>query len=146
MIRNGKKILHSLTDIDLPHKRIVVKGGGAYDLWLQQHLKNAELVREKTIVGSFERFRDDPSLDALAGLRSMYIDKKQHLPDDGVAMDWNFMSVQQSIGVRKRDDESSLEELMVFLNSFVDKTLSENIISGLIDDYQVTGKLFPSKL
>ena len=66
----------------------------------------------------------------------MYIDKKQHLPDDGVAMNWNFMSVQQSIGVRKRDDESSLEELTVFLHSFVDKTLSENIIiSGLIDDY-----------
>ena len=43
MIRNGKKVFPSLTDLDLPHKQIVVKDGGAYDLWLQQHLKNAEL-------------------------------------------------------------------------------------------------------
>ena len=60
-----------LADVDRPDKKVVVKGGGAYDLWLQGNMKHPEILsRTETLDESFEKFCMDTSIDALAGFSS----------------------------------------------------------------------------
>ena len=60
--------IQSIDDVDKPGVRISVTGRSAYGLWLENNIKQAELVRTDTLDSSFETFVDQ-KLDVLAGLK-----------------------------------------------------------------------------
>jgi polar amino acid transport system substrate-binding protein len=120
MVRiEDKDKYRSLSDLDVPGKRIAVKGGAAYDLWLKSNLKNAELVRAKTLDESYDLFVNGvPSdtkgqkhvIDAVAGLRPKLADDVKKEPGKHFILDDNFMSIQQALGCVRQD---SLNQLLV---------------------------------
>eukprot|EP00747_Dinoflagellata_sp_TGD_P044561 gnl/TRDRNA2_/TRDRNA2_143340_c0_seq1.p1 gnl/TRDRNA2_/TRDRNA2_143340_c0~~gnl/TRDRNA2_/TRDRNA2_143340_c0_seq1.p1 ORF type:complete len:170 (+),score=33.58 gnl/TRDRNA2_/TRDRNA2_143340_c0_seq1:244-753(+) len=169
MIRKRDGVEGSVTclaDLDKPDSKIVVKGGGAYDLWLKGNMKHPEiLIREETLEASFQAFCRDESIDAIAGLRSQQnSDLEVYIKNGGtsefVILDENFMSVQQAIGIRKAlfDKNRSLQDgggdptsldsqaAVEWLNGVIDECLRDNVVGGLIDKHQRTGKLFPAKV
>ncbi|CAK0884834.1 unnamed protein product [Prorocentrum cordatum] len=92
----------SAADLDQPGRRISVKGGGAYDLWLSRNMKHAELVRATTLDESYEIFHRD-NLDALAGLKPKLLSDLQKAPGLYKLLDGHFMAVQQAVGCIKAE-------------------------------------------
>ena len=138
-----------------PGRKIISKHGGAYDLWLQMNLRHATLVPAETLDESYETFKEDRSIDALAGLRSKLegdLAKEPAETRKGYrVLDSDFMSVQQAIGVRKRKPEGegigcSAAQVSEHLDSFVCQLLQKQQIEQLIEEHKVKGKLFPAKL
>ena len=123
------KEIESLADLDEPGRKIISKHGGAYDLWLQKNLRHATLVPAETLDESYETFKEDRSIDALAGLRSKLegdLAKEPAETRKGYrVLDSDFMSVQQAIGVRKRKSASAettvctAVQISEHLNTFV---------------------------
>ena len=54
--------------------KIAVLERSAYDLWLTEHFKNAELIKVNTIDNSHKLFREGGA-DVLAGLKPKLIDE-----------------------------------------------------------------------
>ena len=133
----------TIESIDSPGKVIAVSEGAAYDLFLTNNLKHATLKRAKGLDASFELFRDDSSIDALAGLRPKLI---EYDPKDYTILPGQFTSVQQSIGIPrhllKSDDDIRLAR--EFLTGVVTEALESGLIKDLIDEFQVTGRLSPA--
>ena len=49
--------INSLQDVDKKGIKIAVAERSAYDLWLTENIKNADLIRAKSIDESFQFFR-----------------------------------------------------------------------------------------
>ena len=84
-------------DVDTVGVKIAAKSRAAYELWLQENLKNATL--ETT--DSFESSRDlfvNQSLDALAGLRASLLNEQATIAGTRI-LSKPFTAVQQSIGL-----------------------------------------------
>ncbi len=58
--------------------RIAVSARSAYELWLSDNIKHAELVMAKGLDGSFDTFVEQ-KLEALAGLRPRLVDEVKML-------------------------------------------------------------------
>uniref|UniRef100_A0A7S2H9C3 Solute-binding protein family 3/N-terminal domain-containing protein n=1 Tax=Octactis speculum TaxID=3111310 RepID=A0A7S2H9C3_9STRA len=101
--------LRSFHDIDQPGIRIASKGGGAYDLWLQRNIKNAEIIQADSLDGSFDAFVSK-DLDALAGLRPRLVSDAERL-DGARLLPGKFMSVQQAIGMPKGKSPDAVDWL-----------------------------------
>ena len=126
--------IKSIEEVDTPGTRIAVKARAAYDLWLTDHLKHAELVRAPTIDGSFEIFRDQ-QLDVLAGLRPALLTQRESMPGS-IIMEKSFTAVQQSVGCKPGHPE-----VADYLNNFIREAISSGLIQQLIDKHGVTGRL-----
>jgi polar amino acid transport system substrate-binding protein len=126
--------IKSIEEVDTPGTRIAVKERAAYDLWLTDNLKNAELVRAPSIDESFEYFRDQ-KLDVLAGLRPALLKQQQSMPGSTI-MEQSFTAVQQSVGCKPGNPE-----VAEYLNGFVREAISSGLIQQLIDKHGVTGRL-----
>merc|ERR1711920_354032 len=129
----------SPSDMDRPGRRISVKGGGAYDLWLTRNLKHAELVRSATLDESYDIFHRD-KLDALAGLRPKLMSDLQKAPGQYKLLDGHFMAVQQALGCLKTEGDGGSPGLE-FLSTFVEQAKTSGLVQELIDRHGVTGKL-----
>jgi len=141
----------SLSDLDKDYAKIMAKKDGAYSLWLRQNLKHATLLSQETLKESYEAFKSDISIDALAGLRSVMIEDMFKEPEynrsDYTVLDTDFMSVQQAVAVRKkRVENDQVNAFMVaeYLNNVIDRFLRQKIIEDLIHLHKVNGKLLPS--
>jgi polar amino acid transport system substrate-binding protein len=124
--------LKAIADVDRAGIRISVAAGSAYDLWLDRHIANAELVRSLGIDTSLQRFIDD-KLDALAGLRPRLLSDLQTLPGARI-LDGNFTTVQQAIGTRRANHAGA-----DFLDVFVEEAKRSGAVAQLIKKHAVQG-------
>ncbi len=126
--------IKSLSDVDQSGVRIAVKDRAAYDLWLTENLKNATLERAPSLDESFTLFQDN-SLDVLAGLRPKLLEQQKLMPGS-ILMDDSFTAVQQSIGCRTERPLAA-----AYIQDFVARSKSSNLVSSLIDQFDVVGQL-----
>lgn len=120
--------------VDQPGVRIAVKDRSAYDLFLTDNLKHAELVRAPTIDGSFDLFVAD-KIDVLAGLRPALQTQAEKL-QGSILLDESFTAIQQSIGC-----QPGLEAVAVYIEDFVRRSIAEGRVAELIEKHGVTGRL-----
>ena len=133
LIRNGLNI-NSLQDVDKKGIKIAVAERSAYDLWLTKNIKNADLIRAKSIDESFSIFQDN-KYEVLAGLRPKLIDDIKKTTDCYL-LDEPFTFINQCIGSKPGNLESKN-----FINSFVKKNIENGFIKKLLSKYNVLGKL-----
>ena len=126
--------INSIEEVDTPGTRIAVKERAAYDLWLTDNLKNAELIRTPSIDDSFEVFAQQ-KLEVLAGLRPALLKQQESMPGSTI-MDKSFTAVQQSVGCKPGNAEAA-----EYLNNFIKNAKANGLIQQLIDKHGVTGRL-----
>lgn len=126
--------IQSIEEVDRDGIRIAVGARTAYGLWLEDNIRNAELVMAKGLDGSFETFVEQ-ELDALAGLRPRLIQDVEKLPGARI-LDGKFTAVQQAIGT-KPDRAASI----AFLREFVEERKANGFVASLIEKHGVTGRL-----
>jgi polar amino acid transport system substrate-binding protein len=126
--------IQSIDDVDAAGVRIAVSGRSAYGLWLNEHIRNAELFKTDGMDASLALFQNQ-SLDVLAGLRPRLIQDMKKLPGAKV-LDGKFSAVQQAIGT-KPDRELAAS----FLQEFVDETKASGFVASLIKTHGVEGSL-----
>ena len=126
--------IQSVEEVDRKGVRIVTGARTAYGLWLEDNIRNAELVLAQGLDGSFETFVER-KLDALAGLRPRLIQDVEKLPGARI-LDGKFTAVQQAIGT-KPDRKASI----AFLRDFVEEQKANGFVAGLIEKHGVEGRL-----
>ncbi len=126
--------IKTIEEVDAPGTRIAVKERAAYDLWLTDNLKNAELIRTPSIDDSFEVFAEQ-KLEVLAGLRPALLKQQEKMPGSTI-MDKSFTAVQQSVGCKPGNAEAA-----EYLNNFIKNAKANGLIQQLIDKHGVTGRL-----
>ena len=133
LIRNGLNI-NSLQDVDKKGIKIAVAERSAYDLWLTENIKNANLIRAKSIDESFSVFQEN-KYEVLAGLRPKLIDDIKKTTDCYL-LDEPFTFINQCIGSKPGNLEAKN-----FINNFVKKNIENGFIKNLLSKYDVLGKL-----
>ena len=143
--------LQSMSDVDSPGVRIVAKARSAYDLWLTENIKNATIIRTKTIDESFKEFTEN-GYEVLAGLRPKLLDEAAKLPGSRI-IDGSFTVIGQSVGCRFKKDynlrkiflqliyRKGLPEAAAFIEQCVLEVRKNGNVDGWIEKYGVTGKL-----
>ncbi|MDB4223805.1 transporter substrate-binding domain-containing protein [Granulosicoccus sp.] len=126
--------IKTLEDVDRPGVRIAVKERAAYDLWLVENLKHATLHKAASIDDSFTLFQDE-GLEVLAGLRPKLIEQ-QLLMRGSTLFDKSFTAVQQSVGCQTGKPLAS-----AYLQDFVKRSKQTGLVSSLIDQFGVQGRL-----
>ena len=138
-IFRGKNNFKSNKEVDAPGIKIAVFERSAYDLWLTDNFKNAELVKASSIEESHNLFRNN-KVDVLAGLKSKLIDELSVNNDFKMIMD-PFTHIKQSIGIKKGNPE-----MLEFLNGFISKLIKEGYIEQLLKKHKVQDKLSIPKI
>ena len=133
LVRESSKI-NLFQDVDKPGVRIAVAERSAYDLWLTENIKNAELIRAKSIDLSFKIFEDN-SYEVLAGLKPRLIDDLKNTKNCKI-LPGAFTFIKQCIGSKPGNPEA--EE---FINNFIEKSIKNGFIESLLLKYNVLGKL-----
>jgi len=133
LIRNGLNI-NSLQDVDKKGINIAVAERSAYDLWLTENIKNADLIRAKSIDESFSVFQEN-KYEVLAGLRPKLIDDIKKTTDCYL-LDEPFTFINQCIGSKPGNLEAKN-----FINNFVKRHIENGFIKNLLSKYDVLGKL-----
>ena len=133
LIRNGLNI-NSLQDVDKKGIKIAVAERSAYDLWLTENIKNANLIRAKSIDESFSVFQEN-KYEVLAGLRPKLIDDIKKTTDCYL-LDEPFTFINQCIGSKPGNLDAKN-----FINNFVKKNIENGFIKNLLSKYNVLGKL-----
>ena len=133
IIRNGLNI-NSLQDVDKKGIKIAVAERSAYDIWLTENIKNANIIRAKSIDESFTVFEEN-KYEVLAGLRPKLIDEMKNTTDCYL-LDEPFTFINQCIGSKPGNLEAKN-----FINNFVKKNIQNGFIKNLLSKYEVLGKL-----
>ena len=126
-------------EVDTPGTKIAVFERSAYDLWLTDNFKNAELVRASSIEESHNLFRNN-KVDVLAGLKSKLVDEIKTNNDFKMITN-PFTYIKQSIGIKKGNPE-----ILEFLNEFISKLIKEGYIEQLLKKHKVQDKLSIPKI
>ena len=125
--------LNSIDDVDQPGIRISVPARAAFELWLTDNIKHAELHRAPGRQ-AYDDFIEQ-KMDALAGLRAGLVNDVEKLPGSRM-LEGKFTSVQQAIGTPK-----GREVTAQFLSEFVADAKESGLIAQFIDRFNVTGRL-----
>lgn len=133
LVRESSKI-NSLKDVDKKDVRIAVAERSAYDLWLTENIKNAELIRAKSIDLSFKIFEDN-SYEVLAGLKPRLIDDLKNTKNCKI-LSGAFTFIKQCIGSKPGNPEAEK-----FINNFIEKNTKNGFIESLLLKHNVLGKL-----
>jgi polar amino acid transport system substrate-binding protein len=133
LVRESSKI-NSLKDVDKKDVRIAVAERSAYDLWLTENIKNAELIRAKSIDLSFKIFEDN-SYEVLAGLKPRLIDDLKNTKNCKI-LPGAFTFIKQCIGSKPGNPEAEK-----FINNFIEKNTNNGFIESLLLKHNVLGKL-----
>ena len=120
-------------DINLPKIKIAVLERSAYDLWLTENFKNAELIRVNTIEESHQLFRED-KVNVLAGLKPKLIEEIKS-NNDFQMINSPFTYIKQSIGIKK-----GTPEILDFLNKFISKLIKEGYVESLLKKHKNLSK------
>ena len=126
-------------EVDTPGTKIAVFERSAYDLWLTDNFKNAELVRASSIEESHNLFRNN-KVDVLAGLKSKLVDEIKTNNDFKMITN-PFTYIKQSIGIKKGNPE-----ILEFLNEFILNLIKEGYIEQLLKKHKVQDKLSIPKI
>jgi len=126
--------IQSIDEVDRDGVRIAVSARSAYELWLSDNIRHAELVLAQGIDASINTFVEQ-KLEALAGLRPRLVDDVKKLPGACI-LDGKFTAVQQAIGT-KPDREAGA----AFLRDFVEEAKASGFVASLIDKHGVSGRL-----
>ncbi len=121
-------------DINSSGTKIAVVERSAYDLWLTENFKNAELIKVNTIDDSHKLFREG-SVDVLAGLKPKLMEEFQTNNNFKIISN-PFTYIKQSIGIKKGNPE-----ILVFLNKFISKLIKKGYIESLLKKHNVQNKL-----
>ena len=113
--------------------KIAVVERSAYDLWLSDNFKNAELIKVKTIDSSHKLFREG-SVDVLAGLKPKLLEELE-INDDFKIISNPFTYIKQSVGIKKGNPE-----ILDFLNDFISKLIQEGYVKSLLKKHNVQNK------
>ena len=124
--------IHSIDDVDKPGVKISVTGRSAYGLWLENNIRQAELVRTDTLESSFETFVDK-KLDVLAGLKPRLLTDIEKLPGARI-LDGKFSAVQQAIGTPRKNAAAAK-----WLADFVEEAKASGLVQSFIDKHNVKG-------
>jgi polar amino acid transport system substrate-binding protein len=124
--------IQSIDDVDKPGVRISVTGRSAYGLWLENNIKQAELVRTDTLDSSFETFVDQ-KLDVLAGLKPRLLTDIEKLPGARI-LDGKFSAVQQAIGTPRKNAAAAK-----WLADFVEEAKASGLVQSFIEKHNVKG-------
>ena len=133
LVRESSKI-NALKDFDKKDVRIAVAERSAYDLWLTENIKNAELIRAKSIDLSFKTFEDN-SYEVLAGLKPRLIDDLKNTKNCKI-LPGAFTFIKQCIGSKPGNPEAEK-----FINNFIEKNIKNGFIESLLLKHNVLGKL-----
>ena len=99
-------------DIDQSGIKIAVFERSAYDLWLTENFKKAELIRVNSIEESHNLFKEN-KVDILAGLKPKLIDEMKK-NNNYEMIQSPFTYIKQSIGIKKGNPE-----VLDFINKFI---------------------------
>ena len=124
--------IQSIDDVDKPGVKISVTGRSAYGLWLENNIRQAELVRTDTLDSSFEKFVED-KLDVLAGLKPRLLTDVEKLPGARI-LDGKFSAVQQAIGTPRKNAAAAK-----WLADFVEEAKASGLVQSFIDKHNVKG-------
>ena len=138
LIRNALNI-EKLQDVDKKGIKIAVAERSAYDLWLTENIKNADLIRAKSIDESFFIFQKN-KYEVLAGLRPKLVDDIKKTTDCFI-LNEPFTFINQCIGIKPGNMEAEN-----FVNNFVKKNIKNGFIKNLLSKYNVLGKLSLPKI
>ena len=119
--------------------KIAVVERSAYDLWLTENFKKAELIKVNTIDGSHKLFREG-HVDVLAGLKPKLIEELKTNNDFKIISN-PFTYIKQAIGIKKGNPE-----ILDFLNEFVSKLIKDGYIEQLLKKHKVQDKLSIPKI
>ncbi len=125
--------LQTTEEVDRPGTRIAVTARTAYDLWLERHVRHAELVRSSTLDAAYEQFVAD-KLDALAGLRPRLLSDVGRLLPGARVLDGQFTAVQQAVGTFRGNAAGA-----AFLRDFVEEAIASGFVARLIERHRVIG-------
>ena len=125
---------NTIKDIDQEGIRIAVAERSAYDLWLTENIKKADLIRAKSIDESFSIFQEN-QYEVLAGLRPKLTDDVKKTKDC-LILDESFTYINQCIGSKPNNLEAAS-----FINKFIKKNIKNGFIKRLLIKYNVLGRL-----
>ena len=126
-------------DIDQPGIKIAVFERSAYDLWLTENFKKAELIRVNSIEESHNLFKEN-KVNILAGLKPKLIDEmKKNNNYEMIQSPFTF--IKQSIGIKKGN-----LEVLDFINKFISNNIKEGYIKSLLKQHNVQDKLSIPKI
>lgn len=126
--------IRSIDEVDSEGVRIAVSARSAYELWLSDNVKQADLVLADGLDASFDLFVER-ELEALAGLRPRLIADVERLPGARI-LEGKFTAVQQAIGTRRSSTAGA-----AFLRDFVEEAKSSGLVASLIEKHGVTDRL-----
>jgi polar amino acid transport system substrate-binding protein len=129
---HGDSALKTIAEVDKKGVKIVVAARTAYELWLSDNIKNAEIERVPPGDAALEKFKARGA-DALAGLKPGLI--KDVAKIQGARLiDGRFTAVQQAIGTGVANKKGA-----AFLKSFVEEAKKSGLVAGLIKKHSVVG-------
>ena len=126
-------------DIDQSGIKIAVFERSAYDLWLTENLKKAELIRVNSIEESHNLFREN-KVNILAGLKPKLIEEMKK-NNNYEMIQSPFTYIKQSIGIKKGNPE-----VLDFINKFISNNIKEGYIKSLLKQHNVQDKLSIPKI
>ena len=126
-------------DIDQSGIKIAVFKRSAYDLWLTENLKKAELIRVNSIEESHNLFKEN-KVNILAGLKPKLIDEMKK-NNNYEMIQSPFTYIKQSIGIKKGNPE-----VLDFINKFISNNIKEGYIKSLLQQHNVQDKLSIPKI
>ena len=126
-------------DIDQSGIKIAVFERSAYDLWLTENFKKAELIRVNSIEESHNLFKEN-KVNILAGLKPKLIEEMKK-NNNYEMIQSPFTYIKQSIGIKKGNPE-----VLDFINKFISNKIKDGYIKSLLQQHNVQDKLSIPKI
>ncbi|HEY2871117.1 MAG TPA: transporter substrate-binding domain-containing protein [Reyranella sp.] len=131
MVPPGSPIT-SIDQVDKKGVKVVTSARSAYGLWLENNIKNAELIQIAGLDGAFNKFKDD-KIDVLAGLRPGLLKDIAKMPGATI-LPGKFSAVQQAVGCNKPAAEGAR-----YIAHFVENAKKSGLVASLIEKHKVNG-------
>lgn len=131
MVPPGSPIT-SIDQVDKKGVKVVTSARSAYGLWLENNLKDAELIQVAGLDGAFNKFRDE-KIDVLAGLRPGLLKDIAKMPGATI-LPGKFSAVQQAVGCNKPAAEGAR-----YIAEFVENAKKSGLVASLIEKHKVKG-------
>ena len=133
LLRKNSEINQN-NDVDNKNNKIAVVNRSAYDLWLSDNYKNAEIIRAKTIIETHNLFYNHDA-NILAGLKPKLLEELKN-NNEFKLIDEPFTFIKQSIGIKKGKSKA-----IDFINNFVSKIIKDGTVQSLLEKYELVDKL-----
>ena len=131
MVPSGSPI-KSIAEVDRKGVRIAVSARSAYGLWLENNIKNAELIQVSGLDAAFNQIKDE-QIEVLAGLRPGLLKDIEKMPGAKI-LDGKFSAVQQAVGTAKANKAGA-----EFLAGVVEDAKKSGLVARLIERHKVVG-------